>query len=72
MGSDAKALEKLNSVLSTPIIWEDKCVGVLNLDSHGSASETGVNDPTIQSFFQGAAAHMAPALNVYVSQKSTH
>jgi len=62
-------LNSLQSVLSTPIVWEDKCIGILNLDSVYSGRETGVNDAGVQALFREAAQLVAPALSILARTK---
>jgi hypothetical protein len=59
-----QALNSLRSVLCTPILWGNECIGVLNFDSDRSGKETGVNDAGVQALFREAAVLVAPALSI--------
>lgn len=54
--------ESRNSVLSCPILCDNECFGVLNLDSGESSTTTHVQNPMIQNLLAEAAREIVPLL----------
>jgi len=61
---------ELKSILSTPILWQGECIGVLNFDSPLPGKETGVSTNSVQALFDQAAKALAPALSLLASKSA--
>lgn len=52
----------IKSVLSTPILWKDQPIAILNMDSCHKAKETLVHRETVQDLFMAGARELASLL----------
>lgn len=64
MGEKSKQTCQLQSVISTPVLWNDKCIAVLNMDSYHSGKDTLVHTEGVKTIFREGSLEIAALIGV--------
>ena len=72
MGDKPPEVALLKSVLSTPVLYNNHVIAVINLDSHSGGKETLIREDFVHLLFSDGAKHIVPLIsNVDTSKVTT-
>ena len=70
MEAKSSSVRDLRSILSTPILINDKVVGILNIDSNYPAHVTHFHNSTVQTILKNAANEIASFISLALQESS--